>query len=249
MKVDRRSFIRLVPLGLAAALAGGSWWFFREAASGPMIESEATVTTTSEASQTRVATASETSQATVNTTTEASQATVTTSETSQTTVTTSEASQGTIAAFDFPVTWNGGQPIKVDTNEYRLRIDGDVSNPLELTLGELHAMLNVQKTVRIICITRWSADVPWEGIPLSYLLTQAGASLKNIDHLTVESVRGYYFTTMSSDEVANPDNMIALKAGGAPLTIEHGYPARLVAPSKLGWDWVKYVARITCKNK
>ena len=56
MKLDRRSFIRLVPLGLAAALAGGSWWFFREAARGPMIESEATVTT-SEASQTTMATA------------------------------------------------------------------------------------------------------------------------------------------------------------------------------------------------
>ena len=41
------------------------------------------------------------------------------------------------------------------------------------------------------------------------------------------------------------DYMIALKVGGAPLTIDHGYPARLVAPARSGLDWVKYVAQIT----
>ena len=150
--------------------------------------------------------------------------------------------------FDFPVTWNGDQPTKVDTNEYRLRVDGDVSNPLELTLEDLYAMSNVQKTLKIACVMGWETDVPWEGIPLSYLLTQAGASLKNIDHVTVVGVTGYQ-TTVSSGEVANSDNMIALKAGGAPLAIEHGYPARLVLPARFGLDWVKYATRITCANK
>jgi DMSO/TMAO reductase YedYZ molybdopterin-dependent catalytic subunit len=230
MKLDRRSFIRLVPLGLAAALAGGSWWFFREVASGPMIESEATVTTTSEASQTTVATTPETSQASVTTTTEASQGTV-------------EASK----AFDFPVTWNGDQPTKVNLHDYRLKVDGDVSNPLDLALDDLRAMSSVQRTLNIGCVLGWAADVPWEGIPLSHLLSLAGAPAK-IAHVTVESVTGYTMT-MGPDEVANPDNMIALKAGGVPLTVEHGYPARLVAPTRSGLDWVKYVERITCASK
>jgi DMSO/TMAO reductase YedYZ molybdopterin-dependent catalytic subunit len=43
--------------------------------------------------------------------------------------------------------------------------------------------------------------------------------------------------------------MIALKAGGIPLTVEHGFPARLVAPARLGLEWIKYVNRITCTNK
>jgi DMSO/TMAO reductase YedYZ molybdopterin-dependent catalytic subunit len=42
--------------------------------------------------------------------------------------------------------------------------------------------------------------------------------------------------------------MIALKAGGAPLTVDHGYPARLVAPTRLGEDWVKYVVKITATS-
>jgi DMSO/TMAO reductase YedYZ molybdopterin-dependent catalytic subunit len=129
-----------------------------------------------------------------------------------------------------------------------LKVDGDVSKPLELTLDDLYSMSNVQKTLEIQCVEGWAADVLWEGIPLSYLLSQAGASLKNIAHVTVEGVTGYG-TTLSSDEIADPNTIIALKAGGAPLTVDHGYPARLVLPQRLGLDWVKYVSRITCSNR
>jgi DMSO/TMAO reductase YedYZ molybdopterin-dependent catalytic subunit len=207
LKLDRRAFIRLIPV-VAVAVASGSWWFLTQTAREPMMTSQATVTT------------SETSQATPT----------------------------SLTAFDFPVTWNGDRVTKVDSNEYRLRIDGDVSKPLELTLEELYAMSNIQENLEIQCVEGWAADVLWDGIPLSYLLSRAGASLKNIAHVTVESITGYS-TTLSSDEVANSDNIIALKAGGAPLTLEHGYPARLLAPTRSGLHWVKCVGRITCTNK
>jgi len=197
MKLDRRSFIRLIPV-LAVAVVGGSWWFLRQTAREPTIASQATATTTK--------------------------------------------------AFDFPVTWNGDRPTMVNLNDYRLKVDGDVSNPLELTLEDLHTMPSVQRTLRIQCVEGWRAWVPWEGVLLSHLLSLAGASLEKIAHITVESVTGYN-TTISSDEIANSDSMMALKAGGVPLTVEHGYPARLVAPTKLGLDWVKYVRRITCTSK
>jgi DMSO/TMAO reductase YedYZ molybdopterin-dependent catalytic subunit len=172
-----------------------------------------------------------TSQATMRTTSVAPQATATTAET-----------------FDFPVDWNGDRTTKVNPNDYRLKIDGDVSNPLELALKELYSMPNVRRTLKIRCENGWTADVPWEGITLSYLLSQAGASLESIANARVESITGYS-RTVSSDEIADPDNIIALKAGGAPLTVEHGYPARLVLPARFGFDWVKYVARIRCENR
>jgi DMSO/TMAO reductase YedYZ molybdopterin-dependent catalytic subunit len=153
----------------------------------------------------------------------------------------------TPAGFEFPVTWDGDQPTTINSNDYRLKIDGDVSNPLELKLEELYAMTGVQKTLTIQCVRGWEADVPWEGIPLSYLLKQAGSPPNSIAQVTISAITGYS-TTLSSDEVADLDNMIALKVGGAPLTIDHGYPARLVAPSRPGEDWVKYVSRITCAN-
>jgi DMSO/TMAO reductase YedYZ molybdopterin-dependent catalytic subunit len=227
VKLSRRSFIKLIP-AVAVAVAGGSWWFLELTARESMVTSKRMPTTFV-----------------------VSQATAASSSASKTGATASVAlpTSSSLNAFDFPVTGNGYQPTEADLKDYRLTVDGDVTRPLELTLGELYAMPNVKKTLRIMCETGWAAEVPWEGIPLSYLLTQAGASLENIDQLTIESVHGYYIATMKSSEAANPDNMIALRVGGLPLTMEHGYPARLVAPSKLGLDWVKCVGRITCKNK
>jgi DMSO/TMAO reductase YedYZ molybdopterin-dependent catalytic subunit len=205
MKLNRRSFIKLLP-ALALAVATGSWWLLGRTATEPNIASQTTQGDT---------------------------------HNGQTT---------TPKASDFPVTWNGDLPTKIDLINYRLRIDGDVSKPLELTVDDLDAMSDVQKTLKIQCVEGWAADVLWEGIPLSYLLSQAGVSLKNIAHVTVQGITGYN-AILSSDEVTNPGNMIALKAGGVPLTVEHGFPARLVAPARLGLEWVKYVSRITCTNK
>ena len=179
-----------------------------------------------------------------------------TSQTTATTTVTQTASTSsaippvisTTEASDFPVTWNGDQPTAVNLNDYRLIVDGDVSTPLKLTLEDLRAMPSVQKTLQIRCVMGWAADVFWEGIPLLYLLNQAGASLKNIANVVIESVTGYTMT-LSSDEAANPDNIIALKAGDLPLTVEHGYPARFVIPARPGFEWVKYVTRITCTSK
>ena len=145
---------------------------------------------------------------------------------------------------NFPVTWNVDFPQNVDPNAYRLTVDGDVANPLQITLAELEAMPSVEKNLPIRCVEGWSAMVLWDGIPLSQLLSQAGAPAK-FDHVTVESITGYT-TQVSQTVVANPNTMIALKAGTVPLTPDHGYPARLVLPGAHGLDWVKQVVRITC---
>jgi DMSO/TMAO reductase YedYZ molybdopterin-dependent catalytic subunit len=158
--------------------------------------------------------------------------------------TSSQTQAPTVEPPNFPVTWNVDFPQNVDPNTYRLTVDGDVANPLQLTLEELEAMPSVEKSLAIRCVEGWGAMVLWDGIPLSYLLTQAGAPAK-FDHVTVESITGYT-TQVSQTVVANPNTMIALKAGTVPLTPDHGYPARLVLPGAHGLDWVKQVGRITC---
>ena len=150
-------------------------------------------------------------------------------------------------ASDFPVTWSVDQQTSVDPKNYRLIIDGDVSHPLQLTLDELYAMPSVSESQIIYCPGEWRALVAWEGIPLSHFLSQAGAPTV-FDHLTVESVTNYS-VSLSHDDVSVPGTMIALKAGSAPLKVEHGYPARLVLPGKPGYEWVKYVTRITCVKR
>lgn len=146
------------------------------------------------------------------------------------------------------MTWNQDPPIMVDPVDYRLRVDGDVSNPLQLTLGELYAVPTVNRSLTIRCREGWSARVEWDGIPLSRLLSMAGAP-SNYDHVSVRSITGYagpLLAKIGQNDVAESDAMIGLKAGGFPLTVEHGYPARLVLPNRLGLEWVKCVTKITC---
>ena len=147
----------------------------------------------------------------------------------------------------FQVTWNGERATTVDVAKYRLKVNGDVPNPIELKLEDLYAQSRVQKVIKIQCDEGWEANVRWEGIPISSLISRAGGSLQNIAHVTITGVTGYS-RILNSDEIRNPDFMIAIMAGGTPLTVDHGYPARLVAPTRPGLDWVKYVTSITCTN-
>jgi len=167
--------------------------------------------------------------------------TATSGKTQMTGVSKSAASE----TYNFPEAWaeHADHPT-VDPHDYLLRIDGDVSNPLELTLEELYSIPSVSQSSAITCVEGWTALVPWEGILLSRLLSQAGAP-NNYSHVIVESITGYT-TKISQDDAADPRTMIALKAGSAPLNDEHGYPTRLVLPMRPGLEWVKQVSKITC---
>jgi len=224
MKFDRRTFLKLVP-AVGAAAAAGSWYFLRQPLKRQGPEGQiSTSVTTKESTLTR------------STSTELKESATASSETAA-------AEKG----FNFPATWNGDKATEVNLAEYRLTVDGDVSNPLELTVDDLHGMPSVKKTLNIACVLGWEADVPWEGIPLSHILNLARAP-KSLDYITFKAVTGYGARILSND-LSNPDNMIAMKAGDAPLTTTHGYPARLVVPTRPGVDWVKYVNRITCTKK
>jgi DMSO/TMAO reductase YedYZ molybdopterin-dependent catalytic subunit len=216
MKLSRRALLRLIPI-IGATIVGGSWWFLNERKQ----ETEGQILTKAKTAQSEITSVS----------------TVSTAIQPETTATTGK-------PFEFETTWNGDRPTEVNLVDYRLMVDGDVSNPLELRIEDLRRMPSVKRTVNIACVLGWNADVPWEGVLLSYLLDLAGAP-KKISRITFESVTGYK-TDIGGSQLANPDNMIALKAGDAPLAVWHGYPARLVAPTRPGVDWVKYVRKITC---
>ncbi len=223
MKFSRRSFIKLIPI---VAVAVGLWWFLGQNTKEPTTTRQVAETSSVELQSTLMTSVAPGPISTASIVTQ---------------------SMSTPEAFQFPTTWNGELPTIINPDDYRLKIEGDVPNPLNLKLSDLYAMTSVQKTVEIRCVEGWVADVPWEGIPLAQLLRQAGASLENIARLTIKAASGYV-TTLGSDDVANPDSMIALKVQGSTLTVDHGYPARLVAPTRPGLDWVKCVTTITCTS-
>ena len=50
--------------------------------------------------------------------------------------------------------------------------------------------------------------------------------------------------SLSGDQVRHPDALLALKVNGADLSLDHGYPARIIVPALPGVHNTKWVGSI-----
>ncbi|MBA2609863.1 MAG: molybdopterin-dependent oxidoreductase [Actinobacteria bacterium] len=134
---------------------------------------------------------------------------------------------------------------KAKSDNYRLKIDGKVATPLRLTLADLRALPQHHADLPITCVEGWSAAASWSGPRISDLLEAAGAEAGA--RVTVQSLqKGGSFATsdLEPSHIADPDCLLALDLGGEALHIDHGFPARLIAPNRPGVLQTKWVARL-----
>lgn len=139
---------------------------------------------------------------------------------------------------EFPVTQSDGPPA-IALNEWRLEIGGNVARPLALTYAELVGISAVERTATLDCTLGWAATQAWRGVALGELLARAGWDGRA--GVTV------YATTGAAASLAPEDvreTMVATHVGGEPLRAAHGFPARLVTPSRRGYQWLKWVERV-----
>ena len=139
----------------------------------------------------------------------------------------------------FPVvSWFNDRPPRVDREAWRLSITGSVERPLSLGYADLPASRDV--TAVIDCTGGWYSEQHWSGVGLDDLLAMAGPT-SEASSVTVRSATGYY-RRFSMDEARS--YVLATHVGGEALSRGHGSPARLVAPDKRGFEWVKWVEEI-----
>lgn len=131
-----------------------------------------------------------------------------------------------------PVTW-------------RLRIDGLVEHPQELSYAQLRALPRAQQTSDFHCVTGWSVGgVRWGGVRFADLLAQAKPA-PTAKALTFTSAESPYVDTLTLEQLRAPDAMLAYEMDGTPLSRPHGAPVRVVMPRMYGYKGVKWVERIT----
>ena len=139
----------------------------------------------------------------------------------------------------FPATsWVADAPRPLEEGSYRLRVDGMVADPLDLPLAALQAGDELAATLD--CTGGFYSTQRWSGAELGRLLDLA-APLPAATHLRVVSITGYRWSFALEDARSM---LLATSVSGEALSHDHGAPARLVAPGRRGFQWVKWVTRL-----
>jgi hypothetical protein len=134
---------------------------------------------------------------------------------------------------------------EVDLASFRLRVQGKVATPLTLTYDEVLALSTHTATLPITCVEGWSAQAAWRGVPLRELLRRAGAPAGAEVVLSSLEQRGAYRTSrVGRHHAADPDTLLATHLDGEPLSPDHGFPLRLIAPNRPGVLQTKWVTMI-----
>jgi len=134
------------------------------------------------------------------------------------------------------------QAPKVEIGEYQLTVDGLVGTPLTLTYEALMTYPTVTEVVLLICPFSFADNAEWTGIPVTTLLAEAG--IKPEAEKVVFHALDKYKAELPLEVVHQGSVFLAHTVNGQVLPIDHGYPLRLVARGRYGYDWVKWVEHI-----
>jgi DMSO/TMAO reductase YedYZ molybdopterin-dependent catalytic subunit len=138
-------------------------------------------------------------------------------------------------------------PQRVDINAYRLKVSGLVHVPQSLAYEEVLRLPVVKRAITLYCVEGWNEHLLFEGVRLADLLALAKPK-KGVRFIIFYAADGYS-SSLSSDDAIRLDVMLAAKINGRVLDAQRGFPFQVVAESKLGYKWVKWVTRIELSDK
>lgn len=127
---------------------------------------------------------------------------------------------------------------------WRLRLDGGAQS-LSLTRDDLLALPQTEVSLPVACVEGWSVGAHWSGVRLADLLDLVGAEVQK--HVRVRSLQpsgAYTIVDMGPEFARHRLTVLALALNGQTLNLDHGFPARIMAPSRPGVTQTKWVGAI-----
>jgi DMSO/TMAO reductase YedYZ molybdopterin-dependent catalytic subunit len=161
---------------------------------------------------------------------------------------------------------------QLDTKTWRLKVEGAVTKPFELTLDELREMQSRTTTATLECAgnsrvfltptakgAQWErgavGNAEWSGVPLGDVLKRAGLKDNAVELILEGADEGeikepprpagkIHFARSVPRAKALDDVLLAMKMNGRELTPTHGFPMRAIVPGWYGMAHVKWLTRI-----
>ncbi len=132
----------------------------------------------------------------------------------------------------------------IDGQTYRLVVDGLVDTPLSLSYADLEAYEQVSWLMDLNCVEGWSFTAKWTGPELDAVFADAGVKPEAVVVIfhTADVPEGY--TSLPLEYIRGNHIILALKLNDLTLPEDRGFPFQVVAKSKYGYKWAKWVTRI-----
>jgi DMSO/TMAO reductase YedYZ molybdopterin-dependent catalytic subunit len=148
----------------------------------------------------------------------------------------------------WPVLHAGGVPrYAEDLATWDFRVFGAVESELVLSFGELQALPQTEVRTDIHCVTRWSRfDADFRGVHWRELagLVQARPEARFV----VAHAEQGFTSNVPLSALEDENALIAWEADGEPLTPDHGWPLRLVVPSRYFWKSAKWLRALELRT-
>jgi DMSO/TMAO reductase YedYZ molybdopterin-dependent catalytic subunit len=147
-----------------------------------------------------------------------------------------------------PITRQNNNAIKgtqhIDRATYELAVYGLVERALTLTYDDLLALPQESRLTDLNCVEGWSFTAKWTGPTLASILQRAGVrpNATTVIFRTADDDRG--FTSLDLSYVMEKNIIIALRLNDVTLPESRGFPFQVVAESKYGYKWAKWVTAI-----
>jgi DMSO/TMAO reductase YedYZ molybdopterin-dependent catalytic subunit len=139
----------------------------------------------------------------------------------------------------WPVLHAGTVPA-VDLSTWDFRVFGEVEKPITLTWDELQQLPSREVTLDIHCVTRWSRfDTSFRGVHWSELAKLVRP--KPSARFVLAHAEQGFTANVPLAAIEDENALIAWEADGEALTPEHGWPLRLVVPSRYFWKSAKWL--------
>ncbi|MFD4292920.1 molybdopterin-dependent oxidoreductase [Rhodococcus sp. NPDC058505] len=156
-----------------------------------------------------------------------------------------------------PYLWHNGRYPENDTYralqdsdfaDYRLRIGGEVDNPVDLSLTEVRALPHHEQITQHFCIQGWSGVAKWGGVSMTTVMELVKPS-PEVRWVVFYSLGegadgGTYYDAHPIEQMGYHLTMLAYDMNDAPLSYGHGAPIRLRNEVQLGFKHVKWIGAI-----
>ena len=127
---------------------------------------------------------------------------------------------------------------------WRLRVSSGATK-MSWSRDQLLALPQTEVDLPIACVEGWSAGAHWSGVRLRDLLSAVGApNAAGVQVTSIQPHGAYRVVDMGPEFAHHSDTLVALAVNGRTLDLDHGFPARMIAPNRPGVLQTKWLDRI-----